>query len=273
MNTKLAATVLSALTIVILPAPAQAAPVKKATCIPAPVTVSHRGGSEHYTENTRNAFRDTGNMGVNFWETDVRFTSDDVPVIMHDETVDRTTNGSGLVADHTLAMWRNLRTEYGEDVPTLANFLNDASVDRAYSFVELKTTPTNQQWINLGAVLDAAYARVGPLPVITSFSTSVLDDVASRLPRYTRGLIQSTGDAEPADITPHASVLLKHHDSITYGRLTKWTGAGLKVYAWADPAADPLSEWVRMTGYGTLVSGYITSSPQAYREWTFTRGC
>ena len=270
MMLKLTAAALVAASMAVVPSSAQAA---KKTCFPAPLTVSHRGGSEHYTENTRNAFRDTSNMGVTWWETDVRFTSDDVPVIMHDETVDRTTNGSGLVADHTLTQWRNLRTEYGQDVPTLADLLNDASVDRANSFVELKTVPTNTQWTNLAAVLDAAFLRVGPLPVLTSFSASVLDDAASRLPRYTRGLIQSVGDADPADITPHASILLKHHDAITASRLIKWTNAGIKVYAWADPAADPQSEWVRMNGYGTLVSGYITSSPQKYREWTFTLGC
>lgn len=238
-----------------------------------PLPVAHRGGTERYVENTRNAFRQASNYGVNFWETDVRFTSDDVPVIMHDETVDRTTNGTGAVADLTYAQVAALRTADDQPVPTLADIMNDQSVDKAYMIVEPKVMPTEAQWTTFIAALTSRVGQGGPKPALESFDPAVLDQVAARLPGYGRALIQSTGDADPADITPHATILLKHHDAITSARLTKWTGAGLRVYAWADPAAgDDASEWARMAGYRdangkSLVYGFITSKPSAYVAW------
>lgn len=247
-------------------------PSLAAACVNIPV-VAHRGGSEWYIENSRNAFRDSDNSGAGFWETDVRFTSDNVPVLMHDATVDRTTNGTGQVADLAYAEVAGMRTDDDQPIPTLRDLMNDQYVDKAYAFVELKTTPTEAQWQAFAAALTSREGLGGPKPTISSFDTAVLDQAATRLPGYARALIQSVGDANPADITPHASILLKHHDSITWSRLSKWTGAGLKVYVWADPNADPQSEWLRMAGYGTAVSGYITSSPQAYLTWQRGRTC
>lgn len=260
-----------ALTPLLLASGAAPAMTKKAACV-TPGPVAHRGGTERYVENTRNAFRQAGNVGVNFWETDVRFTSDNVPVIMHDETVDRTTNGTGAVAGLTFAQIANLRTADDQPVPTLADIMNDQSVDKAYAFVEPKVMPTETQWATFIAALTSRAGAGGPKPVIESFDTAVLDQVATRLPGYTRALVQSVGDADPADITPHASILLKHHDAITWSRITKWTAAGLKVYAWADPAAgDDAAEWERIAQYP--VSGFITSQPAAYGAWRAARTC
>ncbi|HUL99334.1 MAG TPA: hypothetical protein VLU24_07950, partial [Mycobacterium sp.] len=128
-------------------------------------------------------------------------------------------------------------------------------------------------WDSFVAAVRSREGWGGPRPAISSFEPSVLDRVAVDLPGYTRALIQSTGDADPADITPHASILLKHHDAITASRLAKWTGAGLRVYAWADPSAgDTPSEWERMADYGS-VSGFITSQPAAYIAWRAARTC
>lgn len=244
----------------------------------APGVVAHRGGEERYTEDTRRAFRDASSVGANFWENDVRFTADDVPVIIHDPTVDRTTNGTGNVADLTWAQISALHTADGQPVPTLAEFVNDQSFAGAYAFIEIKTTPTQDQWAAFVADIRSREGWGGPRPAISSFDAGVLDEVAVRLPGYTRALIQSVGDADPADITPHASILLKHHDAVTGSRLANWTGAGLRVYAWADPSADPPSEWARMAGYQSvagkpLVSGYITATPAAYLAWRNGRVC
>jgi glycerophosphoryl diester phosphodiesterase len=254
------------------------APALAASCV-TPGVVAHRGGTEHYTEDTRNAFLDsTANIGARFWENDVQFTSDNVPVIMHDDTVDRTTNGTGNVADLTYAQIAQLRTADDQPVPTLRDFINDQSVMHVYAFVEIKGTPTESQWAAFVAAVKSREGKGGPRPVISSFDPDVLDQVAVRLPGYTRALIQSAGDANPADVTPHATILLKHHDSITATRLAKWTAAGLRVYAWADIAADPQSEWERIAGYSTdtvagSVSGYITATPGAYLAWRNARTC
>jgi glycerophosphoryl diester phosphodiesterase len=252
------------------------APVYARTACVTPYPIAHRGGTERYVENTRNAFRQASNSGVNFWETDVRFTSDDVPVIMHDETVDRTTRGTGAVADLTYAEIANIRTDDDQPIPTLAEIMNDQSVDKAYMFVEPKVTPTDAQWTTFIAALTSRAGAGGPKPAIESFDPALLDQIPTvhqgALAGYTRALIQSVGDSDPVDITPHASILLKHHDAITWSRITKWNAAGLRVYAWADPSTgDDASEWARIAQYP--VSGFITSAPAAYVAWRAGRIC
>jgi glycerophosphoryl diester phosphodiesterase len=268
-RTRLLAPALVAIAPLYTLAPVSAAPAKpRVTCVTVS-PVAHRGGTERYVEDTADAFRSSP---VGFWENDVRFTSDDVPIIMHDATVDRTTNGTGVVADLPWSYVSTLRTDDDQAVMTLREFINDQSVDRVYAFVEPKGTMTEAQWAVFVAAIKSREGWGGPRPAISSFDPDVLDEVAVRLPGYTRALVQSVGDADPADITPHATILLKHHDAITAGRLANWTGAGLRVYAWADPAADPVSEWARISSYSNdltpgSVSGYITGKPQAYLDW------
>ncbi|MDX1494490.1 MAG: glycerophosphodiester phosphodiesterase [Longimicrobiales bacterium] len=79
----------------------------------APVFVAHRGGSGLAPENTLAAFRSAvEDWGVDMLELDVRLTADGEVVVIHDETVDRTTDGTGRVADHTLAQLKELDAGY-----------------------------------------------------------------------------------------------------------------------------------------------------------------
>lgn len=81
--------------------------------------VGHRGAKRLADENTLKSYALAADYGMDFFETDPRLTRDGVFIIMHDKTVDRTTNGKGKVEDMTLAEIRRLRTENGERVPTL----------------------------------------------------------------------------------------------------------------------------------------------------------
>ena len=69
----------------------------------------HRGWYDKYPENTMEGFRAALELGVDQIETDIRVTKDGELVLFHDETVDRVTNGSGKVCDHTLAELQELK--------------------------------------------------------------------------------------------------------------------------------------------------------------------
>lgn len=69
---------------------------------PLPRVVAHRGDSAHFPENTLEAFLSAYRMGVDVIETDVHLSKDGFLVIWHDETLDRNTNGTGRIEDHTL---------------------------------------------------------------------------------------------------------------------------------------------------------------------------
>jgi glycerophosphoryl diester phosphodiesterase len=72
------------------------------------VVISHRGEHLHHPENTMPAFRAAVQAGADFFEADIRTTSDGKLVLMHDDTVDRRTNGTGAVKDMTFEQIRAL---------------------------------------------------------------------------------------------------------------------------------------------------------------------
>lgn len=66
-----------------------------------PIGIAHRGGAWEAPENSERAFRHSVDLGFSFIETDVRATKDGVPVVFHDASLDRTTDGSGLIRTKT----------------------------------------------------------------------------------------------------------------------------------------------------------------------------
>ena len=82
------------------------------------IVVAHRGDWRHAPENSLQAIKNCIKMGVDMVEIDVRETKDGALVLMHDVTIDRTTNGEGNVSDWTLDSLKTLRLVDGLNVPT-----------------------------------------------------------------------------------------------------------------------------------------------------------
>jgi glycerophosphoryl diester phosphodiesterase len=74
--------------------------------------IAHQGGEDEFPSNTMYAFRQALRAGADMLELDVGVTQDDQVVVMHDTTLDRTTNGTGTIASHTLAQIRRLDGAY-----------------------------------------------------------------------------------------------------------------------------------------------------------------
>lgn len=94
--------------------------------------VAHRGASQRLPENTLPAIQRAVEIGADAVEFDVRQTADSHIVLMHDSTVDRTTDGTGAVSDMTLNEVRQLSVEGGGQVPTLdevLDYLEDRDVE------------------------------------------------------------------------------------------------------------------------------------------------
>jgi glycerophosphoryl diester phosphodiesterase len=86
--------------------------------------IGHRGASGEYPENTLWAFDRALEEGADALELDVRLSADGVPVVIHDATLDRTTDGAGPVRDLSLVALRTLDAGAGERVPTLEEVLD-----------------------------------------------------------------------------------------------------------------------------------------------------
>jgi glycerophosphoryl diester phosphodiesterase len=111
----------------------------------APRYVVHRGGAALWPENSLLAFRNALTLGARLLELDVHLTADGEVAVIHDATLDRTTDGSGPVAAHTAAQLRRLRLR-GPDgaltqewVPTLGEVLALAAPTGVTLLIEIKT--------------------------------------------------------------------------------------------------------------------------------------
>ncbi len=133
------------------------------------IVVAHRGDWRHAPENSLQAIQNCIDMGVDMVEIDVRETKDGSLVLMHDVTIDRTTNASGLVKDWTLDSLKKLQLLDGLGIPTNHRIptLEEAlmlskdkiliNLDKSYSIFEkcydvMKKTGTVDQVVIKGAI-------------------------------------------------------------------------------------------------------------------------
>jgi glycerophosphoryl diester phosphodiesterase len=99
--------------------------------------IGHRGAAGYAPENTLASIEKAISFGLDFVEVDVQRTNDGHLVILHDERVDRTTNGTGLVSEMPLRSLRKLDAGAGQGIPTLGEVLQTAS-GRIGLILELK---------------------------------------------------------------------------------------------------------------------------------------
>ena len=153
------------------------------------MVIAHRGASSYAPENTLAAFDLALQMGVRHIELDVDFTSDGHIVVIHDDTVDRTTNGSGPVTSHTLAALRALDAGSwfgaqfaGERIPTFDEVLARYK-GRVHLHTEIKgRSPSLSQRT---ADVIRKHGMEGQV-TITSFQTVRLEEMRAYAPELPR---------------------------------------------------------------------------------------
>jgi len=204
---------------------------------------AHRGASATHPENTLAAFRAAVEAGADSVELDVQLTSDGVPVVIHDDSVDRTTNGSGAVTELTLkeirtldaGSWRHSRFS-GERVPTLDETLVLlASAPRIN--MELKSEEPRLAEVAVEAI---EARRLHPGIMVSSFHMQHLVAVKRRLPGVRTHLFLS--NALPDGFWERhgrwiGSVGVRH-DHVTESLVAQLRDHGRPTWAWTvdDPA-------------------------------------
>lgn len=157
-----------------------------------PMVIAHRGFSGRYPENTLRSFREALKLPVDAIELDVRQTKDKVLVVIHDETVDRTTNGKGRVRNLTwdevqsldAGSWKG--SEFSsERIPKLEEAL-ELIGGRKVVFLEIKEPDTTAQVVETLLKLNAlSWVKVG------SFHPQVITAVKKLAPEISSSLIGS----------------------------------------------------------------------------------
>ena len=147
-----------------------------------PLVISHAACGGHAPENTLQGVRTAIKLGAEAIEIDVQASSDGVPVLMHDSTVDRTTDGEGAVADLTLEQLRALDAG-GEPVPTLAEVL-DITKGKVLLVMEIKQPGIEEQLSRVVSEADA----VGEV-MSWSFLPKALEGMRDADPRIPSALL------------------------------------------------------------------------------------
>jgi glycerophosphoryl diester phosphodiesterase len=134
---------------------------------------AHRGASLEFPENTLPAFARALELGAYGIELDVHLSADGVPVVIHDDTLDRTTNGTGAVASQSVDYLKGLDAGAGSPVPTLSDVL-DLVAGKLHVDIEIKA----------GEAGDAVLRVVGRYPqlafAISSFNHDALRHVREK---------------------------------------------------------------------------------------------
>lgn len=212
-----------------------------------PLTLAHRGHSIAFPENTMSAFRAAVEAGVDGIESDVQLTADGHLVMLHDETLDRTTNGRGPVAGRTLAevqaldAWGRCGERFrGERVPTLDQLLDLADEAGIVLVIEVKGADHAESLAIGRATTDRLAAR-GLLErhVLSSFDHDVLGDARRRHPTLdvAPDRLPERGDL-PADAVVAqaravgARVMQVLHTEITRELVEAHHAAGIAIWSW-----------------------------------------
>lgn len=112
------------------------------------LVISHRGASEYEPENTITSFRRAVDLGTQMIEFDVRLSLDGELVVIHDKTLNRTTNGKGDVGDKTLGELKELEAGNGEKIPTAEEVISEFAGKTKF-VIELKEYEAEDKILNV----------------------------------------------------------------------------------------------------------------------------
>lgn len=238
--------------------------------------VAHRGYSTTAPENTIPAYQLALDNGYTFVECDISFTSDGVPMLLHDSTIDRTSDGSGTLSEMTydevrqydFGSWKS--SDYaGTVIPTLAEFLQFCASNNLHPYLELKQNGSYTESQIQGIVdMVEQYGMTGKVSYI-SFSLTYLQyvrdyDAYARL-GYVVSSVSSTTITNAEGLrTGYNNVFI---DSSSYGStvigLCSAVNMPLEVWTLSSiTSAASLDDYIT----GATANGGLPSAIESYQE-------
>jgi glycerophosphoryl diester phosphodiesterase len=220
--------------------------------------IGHRGAKAHVAENTLASFQQALNLGAEGIELDVHVCATGELVVIHDFTVDRTTNGTGEVHKLTLAELKHLKVEGSYSIPTLDEVM-DVIGKKCLVNIEMKgrhTASPVSDFVNR-YVREKGYSYNDF--IVSSFQREELK-IMSQLNPYVRlGILTQASVTQAWEWAEEfsAKAIHPHYTLLTESNVTKAKAAGFKVYTWTVNEYDDIE---RVKGYG--VDGIISDYPE-----------
>ena len=227
--------------------------------------IAHRGASGTFPENTVCAFRAAIDAGAEMCELDVQLSRDGAIVVIHDETVERTTDGKGEVAELTLEELKRLDAGAkfkggavkGERIPTLDEVFSATSGKCALN-IELKAGGLEHQ---VAQIMQARNALADS--IVSSFDWEYLKNIQQLHFNIRVGLL---AEEKPVDLMMNAVAMRAHSinprwDMVTSDLCKAAHERGLKVYTWTVDADARMRALIACG-----VDGIMTNYPERLRK-------
>jgi glycerophosphoryl diester phosphodiesterase len=228
------------------------------------LNIAHRGASGRFPENTLRAFGAAVEAGADMCELDVQLTHDGALVVLHDGTVDRTTDGIGAVSEMTLEDLKRLDTgaKFGaqfanERIPTLDEVF-DLLDGRCALNIELKAAGTEYK------VYELIKARQAPASiVVSSFDWDALARLRHIGPEVRIGLLASQWPARllGAATEMRADAINPRFDIVTEDLCIAAHERAINVYAWTVDVPEVMRKLI-----ADGVDGIMTNYPERLKE-------
>ena len=241
--------------------------------------IGHRGYRAKYPENTLAAFEAAIEAGAVMIELDVMLSRDRKVVVIHDATLDRTTNGKGSVADFTLAELKQLDagswfdTQFADlQIPELSEVL-DLVNGRAYINIEIKSNayesnhPTDA--IEKQVVELLRQKNLPDTSMISSFDVNILEQIAfmENTPA-TAFISRKPANKSTVNMCTRLNVFSWHpdHQIVTRNQVKQMHAVGIRVFPYT---VDTLEDYARLRNM--KVDGVITNDPMSAAAWSIAQ--
>ena len=216
-----------------------------------PRVIGHRGAAEAAPENTLESFAEAKRQGAAWVEYDAKLTADNAVILLHDDTIDRTSNGTGLAAQKTLAEMKALDAGswHGANwadarIPTLAETMTKLDALGLGCNIEIKPCPGRDRETARGIIAELRRIWGGRLPasgkppLVSSFAYESLLEARELAPELPLGLLLEENPADWRQQAERIQAVSVHcwDQKLTAGwaRDIKSAGFGLLVYTVND---------------------------------------
>src|SRR5690625_4007946 len=202
---------------------------------------AHRGSSGTHPENTMIAFKEAERVGADGIEIDVHYTKDDQLIVIHDNTVNRTTNGKGRVRDLTLRELLKLdagahfsKQFTGEKIPTFEDVLDWIQGTNLLVNIELKYVALDYKNFEEKVLQEIERRRLEERVIISSFNHERLKKIHDLHPKIETGILYMERLFEPWHYanTVGAKAIHPHMDGVDAGliALSESKGCSVRVF-------------------------------------------
>lgn len=222
------------------------------------LNIGHRGAKGHEPENTLPSFQKALDFNVDGIELDVHLCKTGELIVIHDFTVDRTTNGTGAVADLSLSEVKALRINGEMEIPTLEEVLNVVG-RKCLINIELKGRHTAKSVSHLieKYILENEYSYDDF--IVSSFQREELEMLFTINPKIHLGVLSQASVSQALEWATafSAKAIHPHFSLLTPQNILKAQEQGFKVYTWTLNETEDIE---RIKTYN--VNGIITDFPE-----------